>query len=64
MAELVITIDKDGKITIDAVGYHGQGCAQDTEAFARVLGETVQRDRKAEYWEQQQTQQQKIRYGL
>ncbi len=63
MPELVITIETDGKITIDAIGYHGQGCAQDTETFARALGEIVQRDKKVEYWEQQQVQQQRLHHG-
>jgi hypothetical protein len=59
-AELIITINKDGTVHIDAVGYHGQGCAQDTETFARSLGEIRQREQKPEYWETEIVQQQKL----
>jgi hypothetical protein len=63
MPEIEITIDKEGNIDIDLVGYHGQGCSQDSEAFARALGTIVQRDKKHEYWQQEHTQEQHLRHG-
>ena len=63
MPKIEITIDKDGKVDIDLLNYHGQGCSQDSEAFARALGTTVKRDQKHEYWQQEQTTQQQLRHG-
>jgi len=63
MPEIEITIDKDGKIDIDLIGYQGQGCAQDSEAFARALGTITQRDQKSEFWQQEHTQEQHLRHN-
>lgn len=63
MPEIEITIDKDGNVDIDLLEYHGRGCHQDSEAFARALGTTLKRDQKHEYWQQQETTQQHLHHG-
>jgi hypothetical protein len=63
MPEIEITIDKEGNVDIDLIGYHGQSCGQDSEAFAKALGATVKRDQKPEYWQQEHIQEQHLRHG-
>lgn len=63
MPEIEITIDKDGNVDIDLLNFQGQGCRQDSEAFARALGTTIKRDQKCEYWQQAQTTEQHLRHG-
>jgi hypothetical protein len=63
MPEIEITIDKDGKVDIDLFNFHSQACSLDSETFARALGATVKRDRKPEYWQQEQKTQQHLRNG-
>lgn len=61
MPEIEITIDQEGNVDIDLLNYQGQGCSQDSEAFARALGVTLKRDQKNEYWQQIHQQEQQIR---
>lgn len=53
MKEIEIIIDKNGDITIDLVGWKGDGCAQIAEALSRALGKTIQIDKKCEFYETQ-----------
>ncbi len=62
MPEIEITIEKDGTVDIDLIGYQGQGCSQDSEAFARALGNTVKSDHKHEFWQQEQSSDQHLRH--
>ena len=63
MPEIEITIDKNGKIDIDLLNYQGQGCSQDSEAFARALGVVMKREQKSDYWQQKHTQEQHLRHS-
>lgn len=62
MREIEITIDKNGKIDIEAIGYDGQGCSQDISKLVEALGTEVSRSQKCEYYQDilnQQRQQHK-----
>jgi hypothetical protein len=52
MAEIRITIDKIGKVKMDAEGFTGEACRDATGSFEQALaGVEVQRDLKSEYYD-------------
>jgi hypothetical protein len=51
MREIEITIDKTGKIDIEAIGYEGQGCSQDINKLVEALGTEVSRNQKCEFYQ-------------
>ena len=51
MAQIIITVDKDGQFTIEAQGYQGTSCEQATAGLEAALGTVDKRDYKAEYHE-------------
>ena len=48
--KVIVRIDNDGKIELEAEGYKGQGCQQATEFLSKVLGNTIETTKKAEWW--------------
>ena len=55
MKSIEITCKGDGTIQIEAIGFKGKGCQQATADFEKALG-TVQSDnKKAEFYQKQQT---------
>ena len=44
-----VKIDKDGKVTIDAIGFKGRNCTNATDGIERALGVIKSRDKKPEY---------------
>mgnify|MGYP001611611826 CR=1 FL=1 len=49
MEQIIIDIDKDGDVRIDAVGFSGPECTQLTAALEEALGEVTARQLKPEY---------------
>lgn len=49
--EIVVVIDTDGNVSVDAIGFHGEGCAEATKAITDTLGETLSEKKKPEYYE-------------
>ena len=62
MKTLKITIDKDGKVQIDALGYSGAECGQATAELERALGTSGKRNLKPERFLQGAAQ--KARTGI
>jgi len=49
MKELKITIDKFGRVSIDASGFIGKECIKETEDLEKALGTVKERKFKPEY---------------
>ena len=50
-------VSPEGEITIEALGFKGQGCAKATEALEQALGTVKQRKRKPEWTAKEQLNQ-------
>jgi hypothetical protein len=62
MKEIEITIDKDGNIAMDHIGWHGKGCAKSADEIAKVLGGKMDSTKKKEYWKEEVKVKQKVRH--
>ncbi|NUU75764.1 DUF2997 domain-containing protein [Paenibacillus xylanilyticus] len=49
MKEVIILISPDGELTIEAIGYNGDGCEAATEPYEKGLGKVSERSFKSEY---------------
>ena len=49
MPQIVITIDAEGKATVDAHGFKGSGCKDATAAIERALGVVTDDQVKPEF---------------
>ena len=58
MEEIKIIISKDGKVTIDVDGIKGSGCKKLTKTLEKKLGKTVKDKKKAEYYQEQNVEDQ------
>ena len=59
--EAEITVDQDGNVEIDLKNYHGKGCSEVADAFAKALGKKVKEKNKAEFYETDVCQKQKVK---
>ena len=50
-----LTIDTEGKSSIDALGFNGMGCVSATEFLEQTLGQTGTRRRKPEFFRSRST---------
>ena len=50
-----LTIDTEGKASIDAIGFNGMGCVPATEFLEQALGQTGTRRRKPEFFRSRST---------
>ncbi len=50
MKEIEITINKDGTITIDQLGFEGKSCDDIAYKLANALGKIVKEQKKPEYY--------------
>lgn len=55
MKKIIITIGQDGKLDLEAEGYHGKGCEQATAFLEKALGSVKARKKKPVYFQQQTT---------
>lgn len=46
------TINEDGTIEIDQIGWSGKECGKDVESFIKALGKEVQNTKKPEYYKE------------
>lgn len=51
MKQLIIDVEADGTVKIDAVGFRGQACQKATEAMEKALGTPGKRTPKAEWYQ-------------
>ena len=52
MKTLTVTIDKHGKVSMEAHGFVGTSCADATAKFSSLLGRVVEEEKKEEYHQQ------------
>ena len=57
MAQIVVDIDRDGQVQVQAQGVQGTGCQQLTRALEEALGTTTGDVKKPEFYQQQQASQ-------
>lgn len=50
-SEIVIDIAPTGQVTVEGRNFAGAECEQLTKGIEEALGETVQKERKPEYYE-------------
>ena len=51
--EIELTIDENGIIAAEAVGYKGQGCSEDIKTLLDGAGKTVDVKKKTEWYDKQ-----------
>ena len=52
--ELIVTIGKDGNVTIDVQGFSGEGCEEFTKELEQELGVVIKRSKKPEYYQEEE----------
>jgi hypothetical protein len=62
--EIEFTIDADGNVEFDIQGYHGKGCTEIADQFAKALGKKTTQKIKAEFHKPEVKQKQKIIRGF
>ena len=50
MKNVIVLVDKDGGVTIDAVGFAGGACEKATAALEAAMGTPGKRDKKKEFY--------------
>lgn len=51
MDQVIVDIDADGNVKVEAQGVRGQGCAALTKAIEDAVGRTTADQKKAEYYQ-------------
>ncbi len=54
MKQIIIAVDFEGNIQVEAIGYKGALCSKATEAIERALGTVTRKTPKPEYYQQNQ----------
>ena len=49
--QVEIKIKPDGSLTVELLGFQGDGCSKTAQRIIDALGKTVNSDRKSEYYE-------------
>ena len=57
MKAIIVNVDPEGRVEIEAVGYKGQSCKKATEALEKALGLVKSSEKKPEYWQAETTTQ-------
>lgn len=55
MKKITVTINKQGKVSMEASGFVGTSCADATAKFSSLLGKVVEEEKKEEYHQQDVT---------
>ncbi|MEI7911833.1 MAG: DUF2997 domain-containing protein [Verrucomicrobiota bacterium] len=58
-----VRVSPSGEILVEAEGFQGKGCEAATKAIEDALGKPKSRVRKAEYWRQNNHQQNRQQLG-
>ena len=51
MKEIIVTVDKEGKAEVEAMGFKGSGCKDATKAIEKALGLLTKDTVKPEFYE-------------
>lgn len=57
MKQIKVTVNEDGSLEIEAVGYKGNACEKATAALEKALGVPGKRTKKPEYYQGSQQSQ-------
>lgn len=49
--QVEIKIKPDGSLTVEMIGFQGDGCARTAQQFIDALGKNVKTDRKPEFYD-------------
>lgn len=49
--EVIVIVDAEGNVTIEAVGFSGPSCLKATEALEQALGTVTSRKKKPEWYQ-------------
>jgi acylphosphatase len=52
--QVIVNVDPDGNVKVEAAGVKGQGCQALTRAIEQALGTTTADTKKSEYYQQEQ----------
>ena len=58
-----VTVSPSGEITVEAHGFHGNGCEAATKAIEEALGKPRERTRKPDFWRQSNRHQSQQQLG-
>jgi hypothetical protein len=61
--EIEFRIGPDGKIDMELIGFHGDGCAEEARKHVEKLGESVHSEQKAEFYDTCDTDEDQEQYG-
>lgn len=50
MRQIIVIVDSDGNVKIEAVGYKGPACTKATQALEEALGMVKSRDKRPDYY--------------
>jgi Protein of unknown function (DUF2997) len=50
--EIEVIYNTDGTVTIEALGFEGKSCEEATRELEKVLGDTLEKKRKSEYYKE------------
>jgi len=51
--DITIVIDEDGKVSAEAHGYKGKGCADDIDEILAGVGKKLKTTKKTDYYDKQ-----------
>lgn len=57
MKTIIVNVDSEGQVEIEAVGYKGQSCSKATAALEKALGLAKTSKKKPEYYQTETTTQ-------
>ena len=50
MKSIEITIDGDGNVEVEALGFKGKGCTEAVDVFSKALGKVVETKKTGDYY--------------
>jgi hypothetical protein len=53
MPTIEITVDPEGKVTVEGVGFKGKSCDKAMEAYEKALGTSGKKKLKPEYYQRE-----------
>lgn len=59
--EIEFTIDEDGNVEIDLIGFEGKGCTELADQFTKALGHAKINEKKKEFYKPTVKEKQKVR---
>ena len=60
---ILVRVSPFGDLTVEAEGFHGNGCEAATKAIEDALGKPRERTRKPDFWRQSQRHQNQQQLG-